>query len=621
MITRPDKTQLKQWLANPGPQSDLKTQIIQSPTTPLYLEMVRNEVPDVSTIPTLPYTVYREFEHSGLRDTYEALYYHKRAQLTRALLEYLMGDSSMLAPIQNLLWSICEETTWVLPAHEEQGPDYWEIDPPYIRTESFGAHTMLTREPDSIDLFAAETGALLAEVVHLIGDDLAPEVRQRVRQEVERHIFKPYLARARDHWWFLGELNWNGVCNGAIGLAFLRLENDRDTLADALALVLEGFETYIARGFEADGGSIEGVGYWNYGLMYYIVVAEILRETTRGELDLLAQPRLQQIAAYPPGMTLSAPDQFINFGDAPITQELSSGVVNHLAQRTGVDALRGLFVTQTAVHDHALSKLPIICRHVAWWDATQPLPAFENRDFYQPASGVIKFVGHMQDGRQVVLATKSGHNDGHHSHADIGTFIIHVAGESLLPDLGRGHYSKQYFRRERYANPFNNSYGHSVPRIDGQLQKPGPEFGGNQRYRGEIVAHGERDGVRYTRITFDTAYDLANLMEAVRELTLNAAAGEVTLTDVFTFSDGKAPTIEEAFVTWYPVIAEGNSATIQGEKSTLTLIVLEPAGVTFTVESLEQACKENHFSRGTAYRLAAVLPPDSSSFRMTITVQ
>jgi NAD(P)-dependent dehydrogenase (short-subunit alcohol dehydrogenase family) len=61
---------------------------------------------------------------------------------------------------------------------------------------SLGAHTSLTREPDSIDLFAAETGAVVAETVGLLGDELTPEVRQRARQEVERHIFKPYLASA-----------------------------------------------------------------------------------------------------------------------------------------------------------------------------------------------------------------------------------------------------------------------------------------------------------------------------------------------------------------------------------------------------------------------------------------
>ena len=162
----------------------------------------------------------------------------------------ILGDDSMRDAIHDLLWSICEETTWVLPAHEEQGPDFWDLKPS-PRQKPFGAHTALTREPDAIDLFCAETGASLAETIHLLGDRLAPEVVQRVRQEVERRIFRPYLAYGRKHWWYKGALNWNGVCNGSIALAFLRLQRDPQTLTEAIEQVLEGFEAYIATGFEA----------------------------------------------------------------------------------------------------------------------------------------------------------------------------------------------------------------------------------------------------------------------------------------------------------------------------------------------------------------------------------
>ncbi len=236
------KEQLKQWLASPAPITDLRAQVQQSPTTARLIGAMRQELGDLTQIPVLTYTLYRVFEHSGVRGPYEDPYFLKRARLTWAVFELLMGDESRRDIVHDLVWSICEETSWLLPAHEEQGPDVWDLDTPRARTGPLGAHTMLTREPDSIDLFAAETGAALAETVYLVGDKLAPEIRQRIRQEVERHIFKPYLAYARNHWWFKGALNWNGVCNGSIALAFLRLENDLETLTEALAMALEGFE-------------------------------------------------------------------------------------------------------------------------------------------------------------------------------------------------------------------------------------------------------------------------------------------------------------------------------------------------------------------------------------------
>jgi hypothetical protein len=139
-VQQPTKTQLKAWLKFPKPVADLRAQIAASPTTPHLLDAIRHEVPDVAAIPQTTYTLYREFEYTGQRDGYQDPYFLKRAQLSRAVLEYIMGDESMLDAVHDLIWSICEETSWVLPAHEEQGPDYWEIHDQNIpRTGPFGA--------------------------------------------------------------------------------------------------------------------------------------------------------------------------------------------------------------------------------------------------------------------------------------------------------------------------------------------------------------------------------------------------------------------------------------------------------------------------------------------------
>jgi hypothetical protein len=619
-MNRPSKERLKQWLASPAPAANLREQIRRSPTAPVLLEAMQRVVPDVTHIAPLTYTLYREFEHTGSRPGYQEPYFLKRAQLSRAVFAFILGDVEMRDVIHDLLWSICEETSWVVPAHEEQGPGHWDLDPPRARTGPLGAHTALTREPDSIDLFAAETGATLAETIHLVGDELAPEVRQRVRQEVACHIFKPYLAYARNHWWFKGALNWNGVCNGSIGLAFLRLERDAETLAEALSLVLEGFEAYIATGFEADGGSIEGVGYWNYGLMYYVIVAELLREITGGALDLLSQPRLRDIAAYPPGMSLVAPDRFVNFGDALERQPIAAGIAGRLAERTGVDRLRALSIpldeaNQPSMYD--IAKLAVIFRLAAWWDCTQPIPPLEQRDFFLPECGIVKFTGQTESGAPVILATKAGHTDGHHSHTDIATFIVNVGGESLLPDPGRGLYSKDYFRQRRYENIFNNSYSHNLPRIGGALQSPGPEFGGRRRFYGIIVERGVRSDTKFAVIDYHNAYDVPALTRARRTLELNTSSGVVTLHDDFAF-DGDALEVEEAFSTWLPVEVEGSTARIRGEHITLELAVAAPGGVVFSAESLEAACRENAMDN-VLTRLSVALPPGVGRFSMTIT--
>ena len=609
---------LKNLLKSESSPEPLLEQIRKSPGTPVMLAALRRAIPELGVYPHTTYTLYREFERTGLRGTFQSVYFARRAQLTLAVLEMILGDEFRRDLIHDLLWAICEETTWVLPAHEEQGPDFWDLHPS-PRQHPWGAHTALTREPDSIDLFAAETGASLAETLFLLGDQLAPEICQRVRQEVDRHIFKPYLAYGRQHWWFKGELNWNGVCNGSIGLAFLRLEKDPQTLSEALEMVLEGFDAYIARGFEPDGGSIEGISYWNYGLMYYVTLAELLREQTGGDLDLLAAPRMVDIARYPLGMALS-PGIFVNFGDAQETLALEPGIVCRIAERTGVSALKGLLISPEKLEGTGVSsaKLAIIMRDAAWWDGQYPdFPAEAQNDMYFPDCAITKFSGQTPDGQPIVLVAKAGHNDGHHSQTDIGHFILHVDGESLLCDPGRGLYSREYFRETRYENFFNNSLSHSVPRIGGQLQMPGPEFGGKAQFHGKILEHGEKENSKYTLIDLQPAYDISELELAQRTLTFSPASGEVVLEDSFAFS-GEPLTIEEAFVTWFPVRISEGAAEISGSRATLKLHVIEPPEALFVAEDKSEECQINQ-RKGHLTRLSIQLPSGTKRFVLKIT--
>ncbi|MGO7165324.1 heparinase, partial [Rhizobium johnstonii] len=87
------------------------------------------------------------------------------------------------------IFLIAEESGWQLPAHNAY--------------ERSGARLPL---PDNsqpvVDLFAAETAALLATVVALLRDELdgiSPEITARVEREIEIRILSPYLDR---HFWW-----------------------------------------------------------------------------------------------------------------------------------------------------------------------------------------------------------------------------------------------------------------------------------------------------------------------------------------------------------------------------------------------------------------------------------
>ena len=93
------------------------------------------------------------------------------------------NQGRFLDRIVDLLWMLCEESGWQVPAHNTYIRDTPQLPLPD------------TQHP-IIDLFAAETGALLAMTCYLLReplDNISPSLCQRVAQSVEHRIFSPYL--------------------------------------------------------------------------------------------------------------------------------------------------------------------------------------------------------------------------------------------------------------------------------------------------------------------------------------------------------------------------------------------------------------------------------------------
>ena len=89
------------------------------------------------------------------------------------------------------VWLLCEETSWCLPAAD-------------LFARRAGQPLPDPAQP-CVDLFAAETAALLAYTDLLAGDLIessAPVARSRLREEVRARVLGPY--RDSDQWWWLG---------------------------------------------------------------------------------------------------------------------------------------------------------------------------------------------------------------------------------------------------------------------------------------------------------------------------------------------------------------------------------------------------------------------------------
>ena len=170
---------------------------------------------DIQRIPQTTYSAYRRYVRDGDRDEYQEPYFGKRQRLSAAALRLFLGVAvpgvDLLRVVEDYLWAICEETNWVLPAHES-----W-----------------------AIDLMAAETAFCLGEVLALLPDRIGPEVRRRTLAEIDRRVLEPYLRIGTAMHWYMAGHNWNGVCNSSVASAFLLVEPDPRRAAEAVAQALQ----------------------------------------------------------------------------------------------------------------------------------------------------------------------------------------------------------------------------------------------------------------------------------------------------------------------------------------------------------------------------------------------
>jgi hypothetical protein len=557
---------------------DLET-LRRAPQTQLALEQTLSSLEAIEQVPALTYTHYRSFIRSGDRRDFETPYFLRRAGLAAAALRLFLGQGDLKDGVQDTTWAICEETNWVVPAHEGV----------------------------AIDLFAAETGFALADMLVVLGDTLDAEVRSRVRMEIERRIFDPYLRFYGSLWWYQGHLNWNGVCNSSVAATFLLLEPEPSRAARALELALAGLRVFLDTAFEQDGSSTEGVGYWHYGLMNFVALAEMLRARTDGAIDLLASGHMRAIAAFPAKLLLSG-SSFATFSDCDEVLHFEPGIIARLAERSGEESLLDLLAPSALMGRNRW--LTMLLRNILWWDGTYHA-ARPPGDVYLPSGGIARLTARTPQGSPVVLAIKAGHNDENHNHNDVGSFILHVDGETLLADPGRGLYTRQYFGPQRYESIFANSYGHGVPRIGGQLQSAGREF------CGQFLNVETAGSVKRAEIELARAYPVATLDSARRQVALDGS-GTVWLQDTFRFSENPVE-IEEAFITWLDVDVNGAGAVVHGRRHDLRLTIEAPDRLHFEVEKLEVHRQAD--AGTTLSRISAGLPvADDVQFRVCMEI-
>jgi hypothetical protein len=417
----------------------------------------------------LPMSEYLGFVRDGNRSRYERIYFGRRSQLLRVLMgECMEGKGRFTDDILNGVWALCEESTWCIPAHI--GEDDGVPDP----------------EKPMVDLFAAETAALLAYTDYLYGSELervSPRVRQRLRDEVRRRVLVPFLERD-DFWWmgFTGRAvnNWNPWILSNILPSGLLVVDDRAMQMKLVARSLVCLDQFT-NAYPDDGGCDEGPSYWGRAGASLFDCLETLRSASEGRIDYYQDPLVCNIGKYICKAFIH--DRwYINFADAPAQISPDAWVVYNYGRRTGDEALAafGARLDSAAMFTVSgrIQSIGRILPHLSGLRDIQAAPQAWPylRDVWLPDLQVV--AAREQEGSPggLFFAAKGGHNAESHNHNDVGTFVVYYNGQPALIDAGVGTYTAKTFSSERYTIWSMQSQYHNLPTINGFMQEAGRQF-------------------------------------------------------------------------------------------------------------------------------------------------
>lgn len=478
-------------------------------------ELLQEAIPDQTD------DLYLDFSRTGNRRRWESVSGHRRGMVsTLALAECLDDKGRFVSALEQVVREICAERTWVMPAHDT-------------------SLTNFDGKIVDIDLGSSMFAWSLATARYLLADKLSPEVDELVRANLERRIFKPYrdmVNGAREkNWWMTTTNNWNAVCLGGVtGSALATLES-RDERAFYI-LAAEDYLKNFLEGFTDDGYCSEGLGYWNYGFGYYVLLSEAIHQATNGGVDLLAIPKVKHIAAFGSNIEIQD-DVYPAFADCSIDTRPASHLMYFINRRCRLGLAHWDEINPVSssgsVYSSLMYSFPNSASSMGAVEATSSGPGI--RTYFKDA-GILICRPAADSGCKLAVALKGGHNAEHHNHNDVGSFIVVLEDNPLLLDPGAEVYTRRTFSSRRYDSNVLNSFGHPVPVVAGKLQKTG---GGAC---GRILETGFTDSTDTIIMDISSAYDVPQLEKLQRTFIYsrdeasNMRAGCLTVEDEVVFS-------------------------------------------------------------------------------------
>ena len=416
-------------------------------------------------------SAFLAFTESGSRQADEAPYFLRRRKFCSAVLLAALDPAAPLTDVIDGLWLLCEETSWVISAHNVNpvpgAPSPREFPLP---------------DPDKpyIDLFSAQTAMILSYALAILSerlDAVTPMLSARVRRELKVRVLAPF--QSTDDFWWMGVRrkdlnNWTPWILSNLMITACLFPMPETELASFLSRACIMLDRWLAVVPE-DGGCDEGAGYWNMAGGALLDGLELLETVTGGAFSFRQDRKVRNILTFPLLAEIGN-GWFVNFADCDARPFLSGERIVTAGEMLGDPALVALGRRHMGTVDDQLNDVPHLSRVLSL--------------LFHPETGSEK-AGNLPADKDAWLpdlqlrvlsrgpwsfCAKGGHNGENHNHNDVGSFMLYRNGEPLIADAGNMVYTALTFSDRRYTLWNVRAAYHNLPLVGGTEQAPGQNY-------------------------------------------------------------------------------------------------------------------------------------------------
>jgi len=498
--------------------------------------------------------------------------------------ECIENKGRFLDPITDLIWAICEETSWTWPAHinpQEAGTDLPDADDQVVA------------------LFSAQTSNSLVLTNYLLGERLntvSGLISDRIDREIERRILSPFLSK-RFGWMGYTDRrnkdypnNWNPWICSNVMLSVLLTEKNEIRRAQMVHKVLDCLDNFLTY-YPQDGSCDEGPSYWGRAGASLFDAFEHLYSATNKRFDYYQHPLIQEIARFICRAHI-VENYFICLGDCDARINIPNELVYRFGKRIGDEHLKALgaygikedtlleSITRNSDLNRFLNLLFNGQELVEHNPPSQPML----RDMWLGHPNMQMMSARDREGSAegLFLAAWGGHNAQSHNHNDVGSFVIFADGKPLVIDIGRPTYRRQTFSSRRYEIWAFQSGFHNLPTINGVDQKAGRQFAAKN------VSYHKNDSRAYIEMDIAEAYPEEAGAESWNRIVRLNRGKDVVIVDSYTLKEPSKYIIENFIIAGKVINAGEGKLLLNGrEKEVQMLLEYDSSKLSLEIEPIQ----------------------------------